>query len=211
MIINNTFQNTNFRGFKDFVEETELSSNETKFTALLRERVKDITDAKNGTEPLYETDRYIPPEEIQKYDLIDVYGDIYRDTNNKNEVFLKLRIKPTPAAIDIIKQHASDEKAKEELTSNPLITEFVSQPMAIRSRSTHASIFKNLEDKIAFFKRYILGTATWKTSTKDLLKSSDKPKFGWDRDLIDDYDREASILRMTKAINSLTRLNNRRK
>ena len=126
--------------------------------------------------------------------------------SNKNEVFLRLRIKPTPDSIEIIKNGAFDEQAKAELNKNSLITEFVSQPMAIRSKSTFSHVIRNIEEKLAFFKRYLSGTVKWKTSTKDLLKSSDKPKFGWDRDLYGDYNREQFNNITGDAIKTMRRL-----
>ncbi len=203
MIINNNFQNIGFNGFKDFfnIYNDEISYEENKFIDNLKDWATTLLDSKNGKKELPDTNVYLPPDEIYDYDVIDIYGDIYRDTNNKNEVFLKLRIKPTPAAIERIKKNTFDKNAKEELISNPLATEFVSQPLAIRSRSTVAQLKKILEEKLLFFRRFAAGNAQWKTSTKDLLKSSDKPKFGWDRDLIDSFAAERSRAKGVRAAN----------
>ncbi len=187
MNISNNFINiNNFRGFKDFVDEAEdLSNNEKCFVDYLKDMTEQQINKINGKKEFESTDKFIPAEELNDYDVIDVYGDIYRDAKNKNEVFLKIRIKPTPDGIEIIKNGAFDEKAKAMINTNPLITEFVSQPIAVRAKSAYTDITRNLEEKLAFFKKYISGTAKWRTTTKDLLKSSNKPKFGWDKDLIE--------------------------
>ncbi len=184
MLISNISFINNFKGFKDFVYDTDLSDNEKCFVDYLRDSTLSETNNINGKKEIEETDKFIPAAELKNYDIIDVYGDIYRDKKYKNEVFLKLRIKPTPNGIEIIKRGAFDEKAKAEIVQNPLITEFVSQPIPVRSKSAYSDIVKHLNEKLAFFKNYISGTSNWKTSTKGLLKPSDKPKYQWDKDLI---------------------------
>ena len=208
MDINNRIS-FSFNGFKGFVYDTDYDYNESNFIGCLQDDVVEILKVKNGEKSLDTTDKYIPLEEIDDYDLIDIYGDVYRDKNYKNEVFLKLRIKPTPAGIERIKNNTSDKTAKEELEKNSLITEFVSQPIAVRSKDAYAQLIRNIEDKYAFFKRYILGTAQWKSSTKDLLKSSDKPKFGWDRNLIENCELDSNQIatrRVQRAFKSYEKL-----
>ena len=184
MLISHKIVNNNFRGFKDFVYNTDLSVNEQCFVDYLKDSTQQYINRINGKKNFEETDKFTSVEELKNYDIIDVYGDIYRDKKNKNEVFLKLRILPTPVARDIIKRNSLDEQTKTMINKNPLITEFVSQPIAIRSKSAYSDIIKHLEEKLAFFKKYISGTAKWRTTTKDLLKSSDKPKYQWDKNLI---------------------------
>jgi hypothetical protein len=200
MDINNRIS-FSFNGFKGFVYDTDYDYNESNFIGCLQDDVVEILKVKNGEKSLDTTDKYIPLEEIDDYDLIDIYGDVYRDKNYKNEVFLKLRIKPTPAGIERIKNNTSDKKAKEELEKNSLITEFVSQPIAVRSKDAYAQLIRNIEDKYAFFKRYILGTAQW--------KSSDKPKFGWDRNLIENCELDSNQIarrRVQRAFKSYEKL-----
>ncbi len=150
MDINNRIS-FSFNGFKGFVYDTDYDYNESNFIGCLQDDVVEILKVKNGEKSLDTTDKYIPLEEIDDYDLIDIYGDVYRDKNYKNEVFLKLRIKPTPAGIERIKNNTSDKKAKEELEKNSLITEFVSQPIAVRSKDAYAQLIRNIQDKYAFF------------------------------------------------------------
>ena len=183
MQISNNFTN-NFKGFKEFVCDAEdLTDREKCFVDYLKDHTEEQINKINGKKDFEFTDKYIPAVELKNYDIIDVYGDIYRDKANKNEIFLKLRIKPTPDSIEIIKAGA-DENAKAELNRNPLITETISPPIAVRSKNAYNTIIKFTEEKLEFFKRYISGAAKWKTTTKDLLKTSNKPKFGWDKDLL---------------------------
>lgn len=186
MEISNISSNQKFKGFKCFVNFVEdLSDRERCFVNYLNDCTQRQTEVINGKKEVELTDKYIPAEELKNYNIINVYGDIYRDANNKNEIFLKLRILPTPEAREIIKRNALDEQAKAEIEKSPFVTEFVSQPIAVRSKNAYADIIRNLEEKSAFFKKYISGIAKWRTSTKNLLKPSDKPKYQWDKNLLE--------------------------